>query len=87
MSWITVIWSMTASACLTLAAMHLLIWCMKHTAWANLLFSVTATATAIFAGCELWMMRAGTPGEFATAVRWMHVPVWALILSSIRLGF
>ena len=40
MSWITVIWSMVASACLTLAAMHLLIWFKKRTAWANLLFSL-----------------------------------------------
>ena len=29
MSWITVIWSMVASACLTLAAMHLFIWFKK----------------------------------------------------------
>jgi hypothetical protein len=25
-SWVTVVWSMAAAACLTLAAMHLLVW-------------------------------------------------------------
>ena len=76
MSWVTVIWSMVASACLTLAAMHLLVWCKKRTAWANLLFSLTAAATAALAGCELWMMRAETPGQFGTALRWVHVPAF-----------
>ena len=83
MSWVTVIWSMIASACLTLAAMHLLVWCKKRTAWANLLFSLTAVATAAMAGCELWMMRAETPEQFATALRWLHVPAWALIVSLV----
>jgi hypothetical protein len=49
MSWVTIIWSMVASACLTLAAMNLLVWRKKRTAWANLLFSLTAVATAAFA--------------------------------------
>ncbi len=39
MSWVTIIWSMIASACLTLAAMHLLVWLKKRTEWTNLLFS------------------------------------------------
>ena len=51
MSWVTVIWSMTASACLTLAALHLLVWCRKRTAWANLLFALTAAATTALAVC------------------------------------
>jgi two-component system sensor kinase FixL len=51
MSWVTVIWSMVASACLTLAAVNLLVWCKKRTAWANLLFSSTAVAAAAMAFC------------------------------------
>jgi hypothetical protein len=58
MSWVTIIWSMIASACLTLAAVYLLVWSKKRTAWANLLFSLTAVATAALACCEFWMMRA-----------------------------
>ena len=70
MSWVTVIWSMVASACLTLAAIYFLVWCRNRTAWANLLFSVTAASTAAFTFCELWQMRAETPAELLTALRW-----------------
>ena len=83
MSWVTIIWSMVASACLTLAGMHLLVWCRKRTARANLLFALTAMATAALAACELWMMRAETTGEFGTALRWVHVPAWAVIVSLV----
>jgi hypothetical protein len=38
MSWVTVIWSMIASACLTLAAVHLLVWWRRHEAWTHALF-------------------------------------------------
>ena len=83
MSWVTSIWSVVASACLTLAAMHLLVWCRKRTEWANLLFALTAVATAALACCEFWMMRAETPGQFGTALRWLHVPAWALLVSLV----
>ena len=82
-SWVTIIWSMTASACLTLAAMNLLVWCKKRTAWANLLFSMTAAATAALAACEFWMMRAETGAEVGAAIRWGHVPFWALMISLV----
>ena len=83
MSWVTVIWSMIAAACLTLAAAHLLVWFRKHTAWANLLFSVTVIATAGLAACELWVMRAQTPEEFGAALRWAHVPYWVIVVSLV----
>jgi PAS domain S-box-containing protein len=83
MSWVTIIWSMVASACLTLAAVNLLVWCKKRTEWANLLFSLTAVGTAGMAYCELWMMRAETPGQFGTALRWLHVPAWALLVALV----
>jgi hypothetical protein len=81
MNWVLIIWSMIASACLTLAMVHLLAWYYKRTTWANLLFCLSAVATAVMAGCELWMMRAETPAQFATAVRWIHVPVWVVIIT------
>ena len=83
MNWVTIIWSMIASACLTLAAVHLLIWCHKRTAWANLLFSLSAVATAVLAGFELWMMRAETVGELGLAIRWGHVPFWVVVISLV----
>ena len=46
MNTVTIIWSMVASACLTLAAMNLLVWLKERTAWSNLLISVMASGTA-----------------------------------------
>src|SRR5208283_131489 len=83
MSWVTILWSMVASACLTLAAIHLLIWSMNRAAWANLLFSLSALATAALAGCEYWMMRAQTPAEYATALRWHHIPIWVIFVTTV----
>lgn len=83
MSWVTIIWAMIASASLTLALVHVLVWWRRREAWANLLFALTAVATAVFAGCELLVMRAETPGAFGMVVRWAHVPVWVLIVSLV----
>jgi two-component system sensor kinase FixL len=83
MSWVTVIWAMIASACLTLALVHVLVWWPRRESRANLLFALTAVGTATFAGCELWMMRAETSVEFGMALRWTHVPVWVLIVSLV----
>jgi two-component system sensor kinase FixL len=83
MSWVTVIWSMIAAACLTLAAIHLLIWWQRRAVGANLLFSLTATAVAAYAVIELRLLHAETPAEFATALRWLHVPTWVLTVSLV----
>src|SRR4029453_9284807 len=81
MSWVTIIWSMIASACLTLAAIYWLVWDRNRTSWANLLFSITAVSTAGMAFCELTMMRAATPGELAATIRWGHVPLFFWLVS------
>ncbi len=83
MSSVTVVWSMIASACLTLAAMHLLVWFRRRTAWAHLFFSLSAAGTAAYAGCELSMMRAETPAAFGLAFRWAHVPGWVTVVSLV----
>ncbi len=81
LNWVLVVWSMAASASLTLAAIHFLVWFKNRTAWANLLFSVAAMAAVATACGELWLMRAETPTEFGTVVRWAQVAVWVVILS------
>jgi two-component system, LuxR family, sensor kinase FixL len=81
LNWVLIVWSMAASASLTLAAIHFLAWFKNRTAWANLLFSVAAIGAIAVASCELWMMRADTTVEFATAVRWTQVAVWVVFLS------
>jgi len=87
MSWVTVVWSMAASACLTLAALHLLVWSMRRSAWANLLFAASSVATAALAGCELWMMRSQTPAQYGTALRWLMVAAWAITVSLTWFAF
>jgi PAS domain S-box-containing protein len=74
---------MVVSACLTLAAMHLVIWANKRTTWASLLFFVTAVATAAATGFELWLMRAETPREYGAVLQWAHVPYWVLVIALV----
>jgi two-component system sensor kinase FixL len=83
MSWVTIIWAMFSSAYLTLALVHVLVWRGRREAWANLLFTLSAVGTAVFAGFELWMMRAQTPEVFGMAMRWGHAPAWVLIVSFV----
>ncbi len=83
MNWVTVIWSMTAATCLTLALMNFFIWLSQRDAWANLLFSLMAVSIAAVASYELALMRATTTVEFGFLLRWAHVPTWAIIVSLV----
>jgi PAS domain S-box-containing protein len=83
MSWVTVIWSISAGACLTLAFLQFIVWWKDRAARANLVFAVGAVAVAVFAGLELALMRAETPAQFGTVARWIHVPGWVLIVSIV----
>src|SRR5260370_21764596 len=79
----TIIWSMLASAFLTLAGINLLIWCKNTTSRAKLRFSLAGVSTAACAFCELWMMWAETPTAFATALKWAPLPGWLVSLSLV----
>jgi PAS domain S-box-containing protein len=81
MSWVTIVWSMTAAACLTLGVEHLLVWFKKRTAWASLVFSLMAASIAAMAVIELAEMRAETTTQMGTLHLWYHVPVWLGVLS------
>ena len=83
MSWITVVWSMIAAACLTLAFIHLSIWARERTRLAHLLFATIAVAAAGMAALEVLMMRSATVEEFARAVRWQHVPVFVAVVAMV----
>ena len=83
MNLVTVIWSMIASACLTLAATNMLVWIKERTALTNLLISVMAAATACVAFIELSMMLAETPEAYGRFVRWIHLPLWVLVVSTV----
>src|SRR5215471_10379662 len=83
MSWVTVIWSLGAGACLTLAFLQFIVWWKDRTARAHLVFSIGAVAVAVFAAIEFALMRAETPEQFGTLTRWIHLPAWVLIVSIV----
>jgi len=70
MSWITFIWSLTAGICLTLGAVHFLIWARQRDQWANLVFSISAAAAAGYAVLDMIVLRAHTPAEYGELSRW-----------------
>ncbi len=63
MNWVILVWGMIASACLTLALVHLLAWIKNQRAKASLAFSIAATSVAGCAACELGMMLSTTPQQ------------------------
>src|SRR5947207_5055548 len=83
MSWITVVWSMNAAACLTLAAFYCVVGGKQRENWVHLVFSVSAVAAAAIAALELAMIHAQTVGQYEALLRWIHVPVWMLIVSFV----
>jgi PAS domain S-box-containing protein len=83
MSWITIVWSMNAGACLTLAAFYFAVWCKQREQWMYFLFSSSAIAAAAISAFELWMMNVRSVEEYQLLLRWIHVPVFVLVLSFV----
>jgi two-component system, LuxR family, sensor kinase FixL len=83
MTWLTIVWSMNAAACLTLGAIYWVVWCKERENWVHLLFSTSAVAAAVIALIELAMLHCNTVGQYAELIRWIHVPVWVLTLSFV----
>jgi PAS domain S-box-containing protein len=89
MSWVTVLWSMVAAACLTMALPHLIIG-LRQRAWVHLLFALAAVAVALVAALELAIMKATTTDEIGYRMQWCHVPIFVLlvcIFGFVRLYF
>src|SRR2546430_7313573 len=74
---------MNAAARLTLAGFYCVVWCKQRENWVHLLFSSSAVAAAAIAAFELAMMHAQTVGRYEALVRWIHVPVWVLVVSFV----
>jgi signal transduction histidine kinase len=74
---------MVASACLTLAMVHLIIWFKQRSQRAHLMFSVTAVAVAAIAACELLAMHAQTTEQFGKVEWWAHLPVFLAVVSIV----
>lgn len=73
MNWVTIIWSMVASASLTLAAINLLVWSRDRRSWAHLCFSFMVVGVIGLAGGEMGTMKAASPEEFGRAILWTHL--------------
>jgi PAS domain S-box-containing protein len=82
MSWSTVLWSMDAAACLTLATIHLVVG-LRQRAAANLLFSVMAVSAAAMAALELSLMHSTSPAAHGLFVRLGHVAFFPLFVSLV----
>lgn len=76
----TVIWSAAAASCVTLALVHLLLWCWSRKSKASLWFAGTAMSVALLACIESAMMRAQEPAAFLALHRWGHVAFFVMIL-------
>jgi PAS domain S-box-containing protein len=90
MSWITIIWSMVASACLTLALIHFYIWVRDRRRYAYLLFSVSALAAALTGLFELLMLQAQSEARYEWAMYWGQIPeavLWVSTAWFIRVYF
>ncbi|MGY1520035.1 ATP-binding protein [Luteimonas sp. A482] len=83
MSWIDFVWPMISAACLTLAAVHVVIWLKRRSEIASLLFALTAIAVGAIAIIELRMMHVDAPAQYMRLVRWAHVPVAVLVLAMV----
>ena len=83
MTWITIVWSMNAAACLTLAGFYFAVWCKQRQRPMYLLFSCSAIAAAAISAFELWMLNSKTVEQYEPLVRWIHVPTWVLTLSFV----
>jgi two-component system sensor kinase FixL len=82
-SWVTIIWSMSAAACVTLAAIHFLVWQQGRNRWGHLYFAIGAVAAAATAACELMLMRADSVELYGAVLWWAHLPVWVVVVSVV----
>jgi two-component system, LuxR family, sensor kinase FixL len=83
MNGIDVLWPMMGAASLTLALIHLMIWARQREEAAHLIFGIAATSVAALSLCELLLMRATTPDEYAFVLRWAHPVVAVLVISLV----
>src|SRR6266496_2323709 len=83
MHWLTIAYSMTAAACVTLAAVHLLVWFRQAAGRAHLAFAMTAISVAAIIPFEFLMARAQTIEQSGTAIRWIHLPGTLLTFSLV----
>lgn len=85
MGWVTILYVAMAAFSATIAGIYLGAWLVQRDAWSYLVFVLLALSIACLLATELWMLRARTPDEYATALRWFQVPAWSGFLAIIGL--
>lgn len=75
MNWITILWSMIASSCLTLAAVQFVIWLKQPDKPAHLMYVLFALSIAGITVNEWMLLHASDVESYGIALRWIHVPV------------
>jgi hypothetical protein len=83
MGWIDTAWPMIGATSLTLGLIYLLVWVRQPRQYGYLLFFVTAASVAVLSIFELRLMRAAAPEDYATTLRWLHVPAFILVVSFV----
>jgi PAS domain S-box-containing protein len=73
----------TAVACVTLALVHIFVWLKEPVRRTHLLFCIAALSVAAITPFEWLMVRAQTPEQFGSALRWVQVPLAFAFVSLI----
>lgn len=83
MDLVTIIWTGTAAACLTLAAIHGFVWIRSRSSWSSLMFCIMAIATAGMAACELRMMGITDLNQLGPTVQWYNIFRWLVTVALV----
>jgi two-component system sensor kinase FixL len=83
MNWVQIAWIMMSAGSLTLGVIHFLVWLKQRAQYAHLLFFALAVSAAAFGAFEMAMMRAQSPAGYAATLRWAHVPLAMVVLSTV----
>ena len=83
MSWITIIWSGIAGACIAVAGFMLLVWAKSRHSWSYLLIGLAALGGVGLAVLEMTLMRAQTPAQYGELMRAYHVPVFVVVVAIV----
>jgi signal transduction histidine kinase len=83
MSLVTTLWSMQASAALTLAVLYAVVWSVDRRNLANLTVCIVAVAMAAAARDEVGMMHAATVTDYAEWTRRLYLPVFVALIGQL----
>jgi two-component system sensor kinase FixL len=83
MNWIEIVWVAMSAASLTLGVIHLFVWVKHKSRHAHLLFFAFAVSATAFGAFELAMMHAPSAAAYAALLRWAHVPLALVVLSTV----